>query len=57
MRNQLRAVCMLLFALLLLGFSALGLWLPIVGNLSWLAEYAALASGIFGVYLAFRKEE
>ncbi len=53
---QLRAICLLLFSLLLLGFSVEGVWLPYFGDLSAAAEFAALACGGFGVYLAFRKE-
>ena len=56
MRDQLRASCLLLFSLLLLGFSVAGMWLPYFGDLSAAAEFAALACGGFGVYLAFRKE-
>ena len=54
MRDQLRAICLLLFSLLLLGFSVAGMWLPYFGDLSAVAEFAALACGGFGVYLAFR---
>ena len=57
MKNQLKAIVMLLFSLLLFGFSVQRLWLPILGDISEVAEYAALACGIFGVYLAFRRED
>ena len=58
MKNQLRGICLLLFALLLFSFYRDGLWFPIFGSaIEELSGYAAPLCGIGGVYLAFRKGE
>ena len=58
MKDQLRAICLLLFSLLLFGFYRDGLWLPILGSaVEELSGYAAFLCGIGGIYLAFRKGE
>lgn len=58
MKNQLRGICLLLFALLLFDFHTEGLWIPYLGSaIGELSGFAALLCGIGGVYLAFRGEE
>lgn len=58
MKNQLRGICLLLFALLLFGFHTEGLWFPYLGSaIEELSGIASLLCGIGGVYLAFRGSE
>ena len=58
MKDQLRAICLLLFSLLLFSFYRDGLWLPLLGSsIEELSGYAAPLCDIGGIYLAFRKSE
>lgn len=58
MKNQLKGICLLLFALLLFGIHTEGLWIPYLGStIEALSGFASLLCGIGGVYLAFRGDK
>ena len=56
MKAQLRGIALLLFGILLMLFSIVDPWIPIIDVPSLFAWPSGLACGIAGLVLAFKKE-
>lgn len=55
MRKQLQGISLILFGIMLILFSMVNPWLPIVGGIpAFLAFWVGLASGIVGLVFSFR---
>ncbi len=56
MKKQLQGISLILFGILLILFSMVNPWLPIVGGIpAFLAFWIGLASGIAGLVFSFRR--
>ncbi|MGI6180889.1 MAG: hypothetical protein ACOYIE_02285 [Agathobaculum sp.] len=56
MKKQLQGIGMILFGMLLLWFSEIDPWVPIVEGLGTVSLWGGLVAGIIGVVLLFRKD-
>ena len=55
MKKQLQGISLILFGIMLILFSMVNPWLPIVGGIpAFLAFWVGLASGIVGLVFSFR---
>ena len=57
MKTQLKGIALLLFGILLMLFSIVDPWIPIIDVPSLLAWPSGLACGAAGLVLAFKKEK
>lgn len=56
MKKQLQGIGLILFGMLLLWFSEIDPWVPIIEGLGFVSLWGGLASGIIGAVLLFKKE-
>ena len=58
MKKQLQGIALILFGVLLMMFSMIDPWIPIVDDLfTPIAFWAGLVSGIIGLVLSFQKDK
>ncbi len=56
MKKQLQGIGLILFGMLLLWFSEIDPWVPIIEGLEFVSLWGGLVSGIIGVVLLFKKD-
>lgn len=58
MKKQLQGIALILFGVLLMMFSSIDPWIPIVDDFfTPIALWAGLVSGMIGLVLSFQKEK